>query len=125
MSWTDKQLRKAKLRKQIDSAMNSPEYKKQQQEHDLKVFLIYCLISVDYLFRYEGYGEKRVKRFLNFTKDQMKYLAADDEYDFKLLNDALKDETGVDVMEYMGFELKEEEGNETSIKISRKQMEAG
>ena len=103
MSWTDKQLRKARLHKEIDEAMKSPEFKKRQQEHDLRVFLIYCLISVDYLARREGYGEKRVKRFLDFVKEQMKYLADDDEYDFKLLNDALADETGVNVMEYMGF----------------------
>ena len=103
MSWTDKQLRKARLHKEIDEAMKSPEFKKRQQEHDLRVFLIYCLISVDYLARHEGYGEKRVKRFLDFVKEQMKYLADDDEYDFKLLNDALADETGVNVMEYMGF----------------------
>ena len=109
MGWADKQLRRAKLRKQIDAAMNSPEYKKRQQEHDLRVFLIYCLLSVDYLARHEGYGAKRVKRFPDFVKEQMKYVADDSEYDFKMLNDALKDETGLDVMEYMGFY---EEGKE-------------
>ena len=103
MSWTDKQLRKSRLHKQIDEAMKSPEFKKRQQEHDLRVFLIYCLISADYLARHEGYGAKRVKRFLDFVKEQMKYVADDSEYDFKMLNDALKDETGADVMEYMGF----------------------
>ena len=44
-----------------------------------------------------------MKRFLDHVKEQMKYIADDPEYDFGLLNEAIRDETGVDVMEYMGF----------------------
>ena len=58
MSWADKELKKHKLRKQIDTAMNSPEYKKCQQEHDLRVFMVYVMVSVDYLFRKEKYEQK-------------------------------------------------------------------
>lgn len=102
MSWADKELKKHKLRKQIDATMNSPEYKKRQQEHDLRVFMVYVMISVDYLFRSEKYGQKRVKRFLDFVKKQMRYVADDDEY-FRLLNQELEKDVGVNVMEYMGF----------------------
>lgn len=103
MSWADKALRKSRLEKQIDEAMSSPRYKREQQKHDMKVFCVYCLISADFLSRQEGYKAKRMKRFLDHVKEQMKYVADDSEYDFGLLNEALKDETGVDVMEYMGF----------------------
>ena len=103
MSWADKALMKNNLQKQIDNAMNDPRYKKTQQKHDMRVFCVYCLISADFLSRREGYKAKRMKRFLDHVKQQMKYIADDSEYDFGLLNEALKDETGVDVMEYMGF----------------------
>lgn len=109
MSWADKALRKNRLEKQIDNAMKDPRYKAAQHKHDMKVFCVYCLISADFLSRQEGYKAKRMKRFLDFIKEQMKYVADDSEYDFSLLNEALKDETGVDVMEYMGFY---EEGKE-------------
>ncbi|MEJ8734599.1 hypothetical protein [Mediterraneibacter sp. ICN-202921] len=104
MSWAEKELKRAKLKKKIDEAMKSPEYRKREQEHNLRTFLIYCIISVDYLYRKEKYGAKRIKRFLDFVKQQMKYVSEDDKYDFKLLNDELEKETGVNVMGYMGFE---------------------
>lgn len=104
MGWAEKELKRAKLKKKIDEVMKSPEYKKREQEQNLRVFLIYCIISVDYLYRQEKYGTKRIKRFLDFVKQQMKYVSEDDEYDFKLLNDELEKETGVNVMGYMGFE---------------------
>ena len=94
MGWADKALKKNNLQKQIDNAMKDPRYK--------KVFCVYCLISADFLSR-QGYKAKRMKRFLDHVKEQMKYVADDSEYDFGLLNEALKDETGVDVLEYMGF----------------------
>lgn len=103
MSWADKALRKNRLEKKIDEAMKNPRYKREQQKHDMKVFCVYCLISADFLSRREGYKAKRMKRFLDHVKEQMKYIADDPEYDFGLLNEALKDETGMDVMEYMGF----------------------
>lgn len=103
MSWAEKELKKYKLRKQIDWAMESPEYKKRQQKHDMNVFFVYCLISADYLSREEKYKEEQMKKFLDHVKEQMKYVADDDEYNFKLLNEAIEDETGVNVMEYMGF----------------------
>lgn len=103
MSWTDKALRRNKLEKQIDNALKSPRYKAERQKNDMRVFCVYCLISADYLARNEKYGPKRMKRFLDHVKQQMKYVADDSEYDFTLLNEALRDETGVDVMEYMGF----------------------
>lgn len=109
MSWADKALRKNRLEKKIDEAMKNPRYKREQQKHDMKVFCVYCLISADFLSRQEGYKKKRMKRFLSHVKEQMKYIADDPEYDFGLLNEALKDETGMDVMEYMGFY---EEGKE-------------
>ena len=83
--------------------MSSTEYKQREKEQNLRVFSIYCIISVDFLFRQEKYGPKRVKQFLDFVKQQMKYIADDEEYDFKLLNDALEEDTGVNVMKYMGF----------------------
>lgn len=103
MSWADKALRKNRLEKQIDDAMKNPRYKKAQQKHDMKVFCVYCLISADFPSRQEGYKAKRMKRFLDHVKEQMKYVADDSEYDFGLLNEAIRDETGIDVMEYMGF----------------------
>lgn len=74
MSWAEKELKRARIKKKIDEVMKSPEYKKREQEENLRVFLIYCIISVDYLYRKEKYGAKRIKRFLDFVKQQMKYI---------------------------------------------------
>lgn len=103
MSWADKVHKRHNLEKQIDRALNSPRYKKARQEQDMQVFKVYCLISADFLAKQEKYKAKRLSRFLDHVKEQMKYIADDPEYDFTLLNEALKDETGLDVLEYMGF----------------------
>ena len=106
MSWTDKVHKKEQLRRQIDNAMRSPEYKKMQREHDLNVFLVYCLISADFLSIQEKYGAKRMKRFLDFVKERMNQIGEEEAYDFAGLNDSLTEKTGVNVMEYLGFEVR-------------------
>ena len=103
MSWADKALRKNRLEKQIDNAMKDPRYKKAQQKQNMEVLYLLCLISADFLSRKEKYKKKRIEQFLDHVKQQMKYIADDPEYDFKLLNDAILEETGANVMEYMGF----------------------
>lgn len=103
MSWADKVHKKHNLEKQIDRALNDPRYKEERRKHDMKVFMVYCLISSYFLTRYEGYKCKRLKRFLDYVKKQMQYIADDPKYDFMLLNEALADETGLNVLEYMGF----------------------
>lgn len=109
MSWVDKAHKKAKIHKTIDAAMKDPRYqiaeKKKIQEATWEAFDRFMLISADYLHRECGYGKKRLLKFIEFAVYQVKCIETDPEY-FDLLNDALKEETGVDIFESLGRERK-------------------
>lgn len=55
------------------------------------------MISSDYLHRYEGYSRKRILRFIDFATKQLEYAEKDNDY-FILMNEALCDETGVNIL---------------------------
>lgn len=91
--------------------MRDPRYqiaeKKKIQDATWKAFDRFVLISADYLHRECGYGKRRLIKFLEFAAYQMKCIESDSEY-FKLLNDVLAEETGVDILESLGRERKNE-----------------
>lgn len=111
MNWVEKAHMKNRIHKQIDQAMKSPIYqqeeKKKLQEATMNAFGSFVLLSVDYMHREIGFGEKRIKKYLHEISKYMGYISEDDEY-FKLLNMELKRETGVDVLAEMGMEFEKE-----------------
>lgn len=100
MSWVDKAHKKNKIYKLVEQALKDPRFKeaqkKQSEEDVLKAFRAFMTISADYLYRHDGYHKKRLTRYIDFVAEQMGYVAKDEEY-FKLLNEELKKETGIDI----------------------------
>lgn len=101
MSWADKQLRKQKVHKLVENAMRDPRYvevqKKELEETMRNTFNIFLVISVAYLHDRLGLGRKRILQFLEYADDQMEYIRELPDY-FESMNDAIREETGVDVM---------------------------
>lgn len=101
MSWVDKAHKKNKIHKMVDEAMKDPRYleaaKKQIDDATEEAFNKFLLISTDYLHRFCGYGKKRMLKYIEFVVYQMHCIETDSEY-FDLLNDALADETGLDIL---------------------------
>lgn len=102
MSWVDKAHQKERLRKMVDTAMKDPRYqdvfKKKMEDATREAFDKFLLISADYLHRECGYGKKRILKFIDFVVYQMRCVEDDPEY-FCLLNEALAEETDVDILE--------------------------
>lgn len=67
MSWADKQLKKHKIHKMVENAMNDPRYQKEQKkqldEATTKAFDSFMVISVAYLHDKQGFGKKVCFRF--------------------------------------------------------------
>lgn len=98
MSWYDKQLQKERLHRQVEQAMKDPRFvaqrNKERSEDIDRAFHCFLTISVDYLYRKEGYGKVRMQRFIDFVNEQFGYVAEDPDY-FRLLAKELEKETGV------------------------------
>lgn len=58
MSWADKAHKKYQVEKLVKEVLRNPEYRKMQQQEDLKCFSCLALISVDFMMRKHGYGKK-------------------------------------------------------------------
>ena len=98
MAWIDRERKKEHMRKLVRQAMKSPEFmearKKERFEDIDNACRWFLTISVDYLYRHENYGKKRMQRFIDFVNEQFKYVEEDPEY-FKLLAHELEKETGI------------------------------
>ncbi len=105
MSWVDKAHRKHKVDKLVKEVLSNPEYKKMQQQEDLKCFSCLALISVDFMMRKHGYGKKRIQEYVEFLKKQLGYVTEDEEY-FKLLNMEIERDTGINVLDQLGIQVK-------------------
>ena len=101
MSWADKQLKKHKLHKMVESAMNDRRYievqKKQLDEMTRKTFDCFLIISVAFLHDRMGFGKKRLLDFIDYAVEQMHFVEELPDY-FESMNAAIRDETGVDVL---------------------------
>ncbi|MBA4697815.1 MAG: hypothetical protein H2212_00125 [Ruminococcus sp.] len=102
MSWTDKQHKKQKIHGLVEQAMKDPRFqeaqKRQIEDATREAFDSFLLISADYLHRNHRYGKNGLLKYIDFVVGQMQFVQKDPEY-FKLLNEALADETGVNILE--------------------------
>ena len=105
MSWVDKAHRKHKVDKLVKEVLSNPEYRKMQQQGDLKCFSCMALISVDFMMRKHNYGKKRIKEYVDFLEKCMGYVMEDEEY-FKLLNQEIESDTGINVLDQLGIQVK-------------------
>ena len=105
MSWADKAHKKYQVEKLVKEVLRNPEYKKMQQQEDLKYFSCLALISVDFMMRKHNYGKKRIKEYVDFLEKCMGYVMEDEEY-FKLLNEEIERDTGINVLDQLGIQVK-------------------
>lgn len=105
MSWVDKAHKKYQVEKLVKEVLRNPEYKKMQQQEDLKCFSCMALISVDFMMRKHNYGKKRIKEYVDFLEKCMGYVMEDEEY-FKLLNEEIERDTGINVLDQIGIQVK-------------------
>ena len=107
MSWASKAHKKYQVEKLVKEVLRNPEYKKMQQQEDLKCFSCLALISVDFMMRKHGYSKKRILEYVEFLKRQLSYVTEDEEY-FKLLNMEIVKETGVKLLRELDIEIKDD-----------------
>ena len=105
MSWADKAHKKYQVEKLVKKVLSDPEFRKAQQSEDLKAFSGIALISVDFMMRKHGYGKKRIQEYVEFLKKQLGYVTEDEEY-FKLLNMEIERDTGINVLDQLGIQVK-------------------
>lgn len=105
MSWVDKAHKKYQVEKLVKKVLSDPKFRKAQQSEDLKAFSSIALISVDFMMRKHGYGKKRIQEYVEFLKKQLGYMTEDEEY-FKLLNQEIERDTGINVLDQLGIQVK-------------------
>ena len=103
MNRIERDKQRSRMKKQIDDIIrNNPEYarrhKEEQEENVMQAFRICILISVDYLERFCGFGNKRINRYLDFVNKSLRYVEEDPDY-FKALAAELKKEIDIDFIE--------------------------
>ena len=103
MNRIERDKQRSRMKKQIDDIMrNNPEYarrhKEEQEDNVMRAFRTFILISVDYLERFCGFGNKRINRYLDFVNKSLRYVEEDPDY-FKALATELKKEVGIDFIE--------------------------
>lgn len=111
MNRIERDKQRNRMKKQIDDIIrNNPEYVKRKRiEQELGVmraFRTFVLISVDYLERFCGYGNKRINRYLDFVNRSLKCVEDNPDY-FKELAAELKKEVGIDFIELWQEQEKE------------------
>lgn len=103
MNRIERDKQRSRMKKQIDDIMrNNPEYarrhKEEQEDNVMRAIRTFILISVDYLERFCGFGNKRINRYLDFVNKSLRYVEEDPDY-FKALAAELKKEIGIDFIE--------------------------
>ena len=103
MNRIERDKQRSRMKKQIDGIMrNNPEYarrhKEEQEDNVMRAFRTFILISVDYLERFCGFGNKRINKYLDFVNKSLRYVEEDPDY-FKALAAELKKEIGIDFIE--------------------------
>ena len=104
MNRIERDKQRSRMKKQIDDiTRNNPEYarrhKEEQEDNVMRAFRTFILISVDYLERFCGFGNKRINKYLDFVNKSLRYVEEDPDY-FKALAAELKKEIGIDFIEF-------------------------
>jgi len=101
MSWASKAHRKNQVYNLVEQAMKDPRLMsaQKQREQDIysEAFSSFLLISADYLYRSLNFDRDNLMNYLEFVLEQVHFAEGDKEY-FQLLNEALADETGIDIL---------------------------
>lgn len=101
MGWADKELKKHKIHNLVEQAMKDPRFheaqKKQIDDATRRAFDSFLLISVDYLYRRCGYSREQILAYMGFVTEQLDFVRDDAEY-FVLLNEALEEEIGINIL---------------------------
>ena len=111
MNRIERDKQRSRMKKQIDDIIqHNPEYarrrKLEQEIEVMRAFRTFVLISVDYLERFCGYGNKRINRYLDFVNQSLRYVEENPDY-FRELADELKKEVGIDFIELWQEQEKE------------------
>lgn len=101
MGWADKELRKHKRHNLVEQFLKDPLFKevqKKKADEDIRIaFDSFLLISVDYLYRECDYNKDQILAYMEFIIRQLKFVETDADY-FLLLNEALLDDIGIDIL---------------------------
>lgn len=101
MSWVDKAHKKNQVYNLVEQAMKDPRIAETQKQREREMyseaFSSFLLISADYLYRDPKFDRETLMDYLEFVLNQVHYSEKDKEY-FQLLNEALADETGIDIL---------------------------
>lgn len=111
MNRIERDKQRSRMKKQIDDIIqHNPEYarrrKLEQEMEVMRAFRTFVLISVDYLERFCGFGNKRINRYLDFVNKSLRYVEENPNY-FRELADELKKEVGIDFIELWQEQEKE------------------
>lgn len=110
MGWADKQLKKYRMHKQIDEALNSPKYKAERRKWEeqavLQALLKFIFLGLLYLEENFHCKKNGFLKFIDFVKVTMKRIGDhDDEEFFVASNKWFIEKYDLDVMEHMGLEI--------------------
>jgi len=108
VSWQTKQHKKNQIHALVEQAMKDPRFaeaeKKKIEDATKEAFDSFLLISVDYIHRNFRCEKNGILKYIQFVVKQMRFAETDPDY-FRLLNEALADETGLNILKN---EMKEE-----------------
>jgi hypothetical protein len=101
MSWVNKAHKKNQVYNLVEQAMKDPRIAETQKQREKEIlgeaFNSFLLISADYLYRDPKFDRETLMDYLEFVLNQTHFAEGDTEY-FRLLNEALADETGIDIL---------------------------
>lgn len=111
MGWVEKALEKHKIQKQVEEALNTPEYKefqrKQEEEAVLNALGRFTFMMCEYLETRHGYKGNGLKKFLAYVLHCLEYTGENEMY-FKDCHDYFIEEYGVDVLAELGLGIEKE-----------------
>lgn len=109
MSWAEKELRKHRLKKELDKLLNSPEYKAMQKRDEQRIvlhaFARFCYLGCEYLEMKHRYGKRGLLDWLDFAKVRIVEIAEDDTY-YTDAKNYYKEYHDLDVLEFLGLSIK-------------------
>ena len=112
MSWAEKQLKKHKIHKMVEEAMNTERYKEarkiDQQQATLRALCRFCFLTCEYLELKHGYKEKGLQNFLKFAKARVVEIGEDETY-FDDVTKYYLENFNLDVLGALGLDIEKGE----------------